>query len=341
MEGSSRKILYVGDLWYGSTALWRRQALTQLGFEIDSVDTSRKTGWFWIRVYNFFHKMGVGLDLVGANRKIMAFVAKTNYKFVWIDKGLTIRPGVLRRVKMKDPSTMLISYSPDDMFNPINQTKRYLRSIKEYDKIITTKSFNVTEFKEMGAKVIHFVSNSYDPAVHKPMQLNATEMDGLAAEVGFIGNIETARLNSILFLVKNGVTVSVTGPPWHKWKNVYPNLKIDPVFRSGADYAKAISATKINLGFLFKGNRDQQTQRSIEIPACGGFLLAERTDEHLSLFQEGVEAEFFSSDEELLSKIKFYLKHEELRKSIAAAGYRRCLSSKYDYASIIESCLNY
>jgi spore maturation protein CgeB len=97
----------------------------------------------------------------------------------------------------------------------------------------------------------------------------------------------------------------------------------------GDDYARGICSFAVNLAFLRKENRDLQTTRSAEIPACGGFMLAERTPEHQRLFQEGVEAEFFDSPEELLAKIQFYLDNEDKRRAMAAAGRQRCLDGGY------------
>ena len=62
----------------------------------------------------------------------------------------------------------------------------------------------------------------------------------------------------------------------------------------GDDYLKAIQLAKVSLGLLSKGNRDLHTTRTFEIPYCGGLLCAERTSEHLQLYQEDVEAVYWS-----------------------------------------------
>ena len=40
-------------------------------------------------------------------------------------------------------------------------------------------------------------------------------------------------------------------------------------------------------------------------------MMAERTAEHLAMFEEGKEAAFFSNNEELLDKCSYYLAHEQ------------------------------
>jgi len=67
------------------------------------------------------------------------------------------------------------------------------------------------------------------------------------------------------------------------------------------------------------------------VPACAGFTLATRTEEQNEFFEEGKEAEYFSTPEELKQKIDFYLKNDDLRKKIAEAGYKKLLSANYSY----------
>lgn len=107
--------------------------------------------------------------------------------------------------------------------------------------------------------------------------------------------------------------------------NKHPNLIIKGEHLYGEDYAKAINATKINLCFLRKINRDEITSRSVEIPACGGFMLGERTKRHLETFKDGEEAVFFGDDNELYAAIVKYLADDKSREKIAKAGRKRCL----------------
>jgi spore maturation protein CgeB len=60
--------------------------------------------------------------------------------------------------------------------------------------------------------------------------------------------------------------------------------------------------------------------RTFEIPACGAFLCAQRTDEHREIFREGLEATFFDDPDELRSKVTRYLADAAARARIAEAG---------------------
>jgi hypothetical protein len=335
-------ILYVGPLWYGSTALHRKIALQELGHHVIDIDTTppnpKMERWLLVRI---LRRLGCPPDLAKANRRILSYIEHNPIDILWVDKGLTISPQNLQIVKNRYPYCWLVSYSPDDMMNPRNQSKRYLASVPLYDLHVTTKSYNVSELKELGARDVLFVDNAYDPHTHRPLSLTPEEKAFWGADVGFIGRFEEARYKMMLALAEAGVQVTVRGPGWEPYSGRHRNLIVKPGWVLGDDYAKAICATKINLGFLSKANRDLQTTRSIEIPACGGFMLAERTEEHLALFQEGKEAEFFSDEAELIYKVRYYLEHEEQRLQIAACGRERCLRSGYSNHERLRTVLDY
>lgn len=327
------KVIYVGTLFYGGTCLQRMQAMKDIGCEVTSIDTKpekvkKKENELF---YKLERKLFGPSDLAGANKQILQLLKNGVHHILWIDKGLTIRPETLRTVKEITPKTIIAGYSPDDMMNPENQSKQFIEGLQYYDIFFTTKSYGVEEIKRLGCKQVEFIDNAYDPHTHKPMKITKENRVKFGGSVGFIGAYERERAESIFYLAKQGFAVRVWGSGWNK-KNwlFHPNLRIENIPLWGEDYSRAICSFDINLNFLRRVNRDLQTTRSIEIPACGGFMLAERTDEHLRLFDEGKEAEFFSSDEELLYKVRHYLVYEEKRKQIARAGRERCLKDGYN-----------
>jgi len=216
------------------------------------------------------------------------------------------------------------------MFNPSNQSKRFLASLQLYDLHVTTKSYNVPELESLGARATLFVDNAYDPAIHRPLDLTRAERDRFDTAVGFIGAYEDDRARLILRLAQAGIRVTVRGQNWSRsLRAPHPNLRIRENWMDDRDYPSALNATRINLCFLRKVNRDRQTTRSIEIPACRAFMLAERTDEHQRLFREGIEAEFFDGFDELLAKCRHYLAHDSERRHVAEMGHRRCVLGGY------------
>jgi len=342
VDAASRlHVLYVGMLAPGSTTLQRQRALEDLGCQVTAIDapypwapgvTAATLGpvrTFWERTQR---RLRGPRDWTDANRQIVDWIERAAFDVLWLDKGLTITAATLRRVKARQSSCRILGFSPDDMYQRHNQSPQFRGHLPLYDWFFTTKSFGVAELREIGAPRVAFQDNGFDPHTHRPLALSGEERARYGGQVGFVGSWEAARAASLGRLAAAGVPVRVWGNSrWTGRHEPHPNLRVEPRELHGDDYAGALNSFDINLCFLRKLNRDRQTTRSVEIPACGGFMLAERTEEHLSLFREDVEAAFFASDEELIDKVRYYLRHADVRRRIAAAGRERCLRGRYSY----------
>lgn len=337
------KILSVGNMdGLSNTCLHRHWALEKIADKVDAINTSGFTS-LWYKIAHHLFLLGLPIRIPenrNENEQIIAKVNSNYYDIVWIDKGVTIYPETLKYIKEKSPQTILVSYSPDNMALRHNQSQQYIECVPLYDHIITNKSYILDDMRKLGANDIYFVNNSYEPTFHHPYILTTDEYKHIGGDIGFVGAWEKDRCESILYLAKNGLNIRVWGGgKWIKYKGMYPNLTIENQGLYSEDYPKSFQAFKVSLCFLRKKNYDQQTTRSVEIPACGGFMLAERTKEHLAMFEEGKEAEFFSSNEELLKKCKYYLLHETKRKQIASAGLKRCDTSGYSNEDTIRNII--
>jgi len=327
---TAKTIVYVGDTSPGRTSFHRMNALKALGHVVININQYAVLEGTWARLMvKVMSRLGYPLDSAKINAQILEKLDAEHIDILWLDKPLTVIPATLQAVKEKMPWTQIVAYSPDDMLNPRNQSRYHQACLPLIDVYFTTKSFHVEELRDKGCSSVFFVPNAYDKNSHKPVALSPEERSRWGGRVGFIGGYEVERFNSLLYLACANVPIRIRGSFWERVPTRHPNLQIEIGDLGDYNYAKAITATDINLCFLRKVNRDLQTTRSIEIPACGGFMLAERTDEHLALFEEGKEAEFFSSNDEMLGKINYFLANPDKRQRIAEAGRKRCIDSGY------------
>lgn len=339
------RILFIGDLRSQSRSLQRLRTLEDMGHHVTGISFTELSMSGTEPEPSLFDRIcfhiGRPIDTVGANESILGYSREVRFDLVWVEKGLMIRPETLRAVRGEQPQATLVFHSEDDMAAAHNQSIFFRSALPLYDVVFTHKSYNrdSEELQALGAKRVVYLPKSFDASFHRPIELAPNDRERVGARVGFVGTFEEERASSLLWLCEQGIDVRVFGNGWSRWTNKHPLLIVEDQPIYGEDYVRAINATDINLGFLRKANRDLHTDRSVEIPACGAFLLAERTQEHQHLFEEGSEAEYFGSHAELLMKVRYYLRYEEERRSIAAAGRARCLSSGYSHEQALETML--
>ena len=295
---------------------------------------------------SFFHKFHFQIDIRNINKEIVDMVSNKNFDIVFIEKCFFLKPSTLRFIKERNCETRLICYILDDFLGKGNKSILFNYCIPLYDIIATNKRHNLIEYYAKKAQRVYYFKNGYSFDFHRPIIDLDTHDDTYRSEVAFIGTYTKDRADILNFLASNGIEIKVWGWGRKIGKDGFRNSLLINMNKHVYldEFAKVVSSTKINLNFLRKSNRDTETTRSVEIPACGGFMIAEKTKEHIELFSEDNEAVYFSSKEELLLKIKYYLANDDLRNKIANSGRKKCVDLKLDYGSqisrIIESSVN-
>lgn len=327
------KILFLGPK-ENATTLQRIKALEENGNEVRIVYdriVGEKVKLFK-RAYRYLlRKLGWRAEFNNENYNLVHEAEKFTPDLVFVSKGLTIKYSTIQKIRRLCPIVKIICYSLDDIMNPGNQSKQYLKSIPYYDIHFTTKKYNVKELLDMGAKRVELTQNSYSSIVHRPVVVSELDKKKFGSDISFVGGYEKERGEILLRLAKNGIVIRIWGNNWHKFKKRHKNLIIEYKPAYGDDYGKVVCSSKIILGFLRKINRDTITTRSVEIPAFGAFLLAERTEDHLALLIENDEAAYFDDFQELLDKIKHFIKHDDQREKIAWAGHKKVVKLGLNY----------
>jgi spore maturation protein CgeB len=321
------RVVFAGETMLGSRTPQRVRAFRELGCVVTEVPTNRPGRTFEdppTLMERIRYRLRRPRDEAGANEALVA-AARQGCDLVWLENARVVKPATLEAMRRLAPKAPLVWYCEDDMMNPRLGSVWIDRALPLFDLWVTTKSFNARpeEMPARGVRRVLFVDNSYDPAVHRRHSLSPAEQSGFGADVSFVGTYEKPRAESLLRLAEAGITVRVWGNGWGRLSGAHPGLLIEarPVYDE--DYARAINATRINLAFLRKANRDLQTCRTVEIPACGGFMLHERSPEAERLFAPDREAAYFGSEEELLAGCQTWLADEPRRRLVAEAGWRR------------------
>ena len=334
---SGLSILYLGP--NEGTSLDRANALRRLGHRVEHIDLRNllpKTPW----VYRITWRLGGHILSPWILHALPALLRGARYDLCYVDGGEWVTPRVI--ALLRKYAKRVVNYNIDDPLGmrDVARSKAYRQSLSSYDLCVVVRSENVDEATRLGAKNVLRVYRSSDEISHSPRVLTQADRDQWNADVLFLGTWFPERGPFLLELIKLGVPVTIRGANWSKapeWSALQPYWRGGQL--QGDDYAKAIQCAKISLGLLSKGNRDLHTTRSLEIPALGGLLCAERTPEHLAMYAEGEEALFWVGAGECAAVCLRTLQDDAWRQRIAAAGHARSMINGYHNETVMKSIL--
>jgi hypothetical protein len=319
------------------TCLDRANALRRIGHQVEQLDLRcllPKTSW----VDRITWHLGGDLFSSWLMLKLTAKLMNRQYDICYVDGGEWVTPKIIDL--MRKHAKKIVSYSIDDPLGPRDgaRFKAFRRSLPYYDINAVVREENVTEALAMGAKNVIRIYRSADEKTHAPRPLTDFDHSVWGCDVLFLGTWFPERGPFMLDLIQRGVPLTIRGPNWHKapeWKQLKSHWAGDAI--GGDDYAKAIQCAKVNLGLLSKENRDLHTTRSLEIPALGGLLCAERTSEHTAMYVEGYEALFWKDAEECAAVCFSALADPNRCLTIADAGHRRLKQNGHYNEKIVAS----
>lgn len=339
------KIIYIGESNQSSNSYHTSNSLKRLGHEVYLYDPKTllhsKVGANLFR--SFHYQTGYRFLQSKVKRWINDIIQKEkSADLIWVNSGELLGKECVQLLKAFNSPVIL--YNNDDPTGKRDGQRfaSLLKALPYYDLCTVRLEKDPAELQARGAKNILRVRMSYDEVAHKPFDQLSDIPAEFRSEVAFIGTwIRPERRDEFLLkLIQEGVPVSIWGARWPKsphWK------QLEPFYRGGAvggrNYVAAMQGAKICLGLLSKGNRDLHTRRSVEVPYSGGLLCAERTSEHQKMYEEGVEAVFWSDAAECAAICKKLLADDTLREQIRLAGMQKVRNLKVGNEDICRKVL--
>lgn len=328
------RILAIGETWFGSDARSAFSALRRLGHVVNVIDENHYIPNTWQRAATrVMRKIFRSLLVRELSMEAVAQAESFQPDCLFVFKGNGIHPAVLKEFRRRGIAT--INFYPDVSF--LSHGPYIPKALPLYDHIFTTKSYGLIDMPSaLRIQSISLLPPGFDPEVHYPLTLTSREEARYGCDVAFIGtwSPKKEKLLDLLVMALPHLKVRIWGNQWNKCVSTNLHRFIMGTGITGTEYTKAICAAKICLGLLSEAglgssSGDLITARTFQIPACGTFMLHERNTEVAQYFAEGIDAEFFSSPDELAEKISFYLGNHQRRHEVANNGLNRSRTEDY------------
>lgn len=205
------------------------------------------------------------------------------------------------------------------------------------DIFFTMSEGLVDDFRKLNPHSF-WLSQAFEPGFFEIKKISDEDRKYFSADVAFVGNLGSkaqylARREILEKVVDSGFKLKWWGPRIPRKLSTIP-LIIGKIGRSYGgkfvfleEYAKVAKLSKIFLAFDSMPHiRKSMSARMYTAVGCGAFYMCQHVEGIEEVLVPDEEIVTFRSDDEMIDKIRFYLKSEAARKKISEAGMRRVLN---------------
>jgi spore maturation protein CgeB len=231
-----------------------------------------------------------------------------------------------------------VNWFCDDQWRFENFTKYYT---PHFSYAITTDKFSLSKYRDIGYKDV-ILSQWASFGFKKNVDFEAIQY---RYDISFVGGISEYRKWLIKELKKNGINVECFGYGWNTGKvsfdemiEIFKTSKINLNISNSASYdiRYIFSSIKALKEFVKAKKRIEQIKaRNFEIPAFGGFQLTNYAPSLEDYLEIGKEVAVYTSINDLVLQINYYLSNEEKREKIMINSYKRTMN-EHTYLNRLE-----
>lgn len=221
--------------------------------------------------------------------------------------------------------------------------------LNQLDLILTSVPEMVNDFKKIGINS-ELLPAAFDADVLNSLSQNI-EQDIDFSFIGGIGSAHTKRIELLSNLAKHTPIQLFgygyyNGPSWKlKLKKIFSPNTLEARYISevwGLEMYRTLQRSKITFNAhidMALGNR--VNMRMYEATGTGTLLLTDKSDKsEVEYFVDGREVVYYSSTDDAIEKVQYYLAHEKERKEIAIAGQKKTIE-KYNFEINMKQMLYY
>ncbi len=265
-------------------------------------------------VYDYVERM-LDIGVTGANEELVALVRHERPRFVvWTPWEYEMQGSTLEAIRRE--GSALIGWFFDDEWRFDEYSKWWIPYL---DYCVTNALDAVPKYEALGARVVHTIPNTGTLVKHAwtdPIE---------QYDVSFVGSIYYAdRRRFINRLRRAGIPLNLFGKGSEAGYVTFERM------------VELFQTTKINLNFSKDWNHLQPQIKGRVFQTClaGGFVLTEYVPGLENYFELEKEVACFRNEDELVDKIRYYLRHDAERHKVAQAGWHRA-SHQYTSSAMV------